>query len=162
MLAHPLLNPGKRLMEAAFYRRSHPWIFIGDTAALARSWLPPRRPGAASRASDPLRYGETAGSTTLVLKAAEPFTRLQSQVTQNLRINVVCPESTDTPMMRVITSGMPEGEAAMIAQEAVGRMWGRPEEIEAVLWLCTLTSPPYVALIMVAALPASVTLLDRH
>lgn len=56
---------------------------------------------------------------------------------QNIRVNVVCPGITDTPMMEGITGGTPEGREPMIAQEPVGRM-GRPDEIaSAVLWLCS-------------------------
>lgn len=56
---------------------------------------------------------------------------------QNVRVNVVCPGITDTPMMKGITGGTPEGEASMIAEEPIGRM-GRPEEIAAaVIWLCS-------------------------
>ena len=56
---------------------------------------------------------------------------------QNVRINAVCPGIIDTPMMDRFTGGTPEGRAAVIAQEPIGRM-GTPEEIAAaVLWLCS-------------------------
>lgn len=58
-------------------------------------------------------------------------------VQENIRVNVVCPGITDTPMMAGITGGTPEGRRPMIDQEPVGRL-GRPEEIAAaVLWLCS-------------------------
>ena len=55
----------------------------------------------------------------------------------NVRINAVCPGIVDTEMMRRFSGGTPEGRAAVISQEPIGRM-GTPEEIaSAVLWLCS-------------------------
>jgi len=55
----------------------------------------------------------------------------------NVRINAVCPGIIDTEMMQRFSGGTPEGLAAVIAQEPIGRM-GTPEEIAAaVLWLCS-------------------------
>jgi len=54
-----------------------------------------------------------------------------------IRINAVCPGIIDTAMMGRFTGGTPEGRAAVISQEPVGRM-GTPREIAAtVLWLCS-------------------------
>jgi NAD(P)-dependent dehydrogenase (short-subunit alcohol dehydrogenase family) len=55
----------------------------------------------------------------------------------NIRINAICPGIIDTRMMDRVTGDTPEGRAAVISQEPIGRM-GTPEEIAAaVLWLCS-------------------------
>ena len=55
----------------------------------------------------------------------------------NIRISAICPGIIDTEMMQRFSGGTPEGRAAVIAQELIGRM-GTPEEIAAaVLWLCS-------------------------
>jgi NAD(P)-dependent dehydrogenase (short-subunit alcohol dehydrogenase family) len=54
-----------------------------------------------------------------------------------VRINAVCPGSTDTPALRRVMATRPEVESAILASQPGGRL-GRPEEIaEAVVWLCS-------------------------
>jgi NAD(P)-dependent dehydrogenase (short-subunit alcohol dehydrogenase family) len=54
-----------------------------------------------------------------------------------IRVNAVCPGSTDTPMMRGFIGGDPAMEEAMKATVPTGEL-GRPEQIaEAVVWLCS-------------------------
>ena len=55
----------------------------------------------------------------------------------NIRINAICPGITDTAMMERLTGGTPEGRAAVIAQEPVGRMGTADEIASAVVWLCS-------------------------
>jgi NAD(P)-dependent dehydrogenase (short-subunit alcohol dehydrogenase family) len=58
-------------------------------------------------------------------------------VSQNIRINAVCPGIIDTSMMDRVTGGTSQGRQRVIAQEPVGRM-GKAEEIAAaVVWLCS-------------------------
>jgi NAD(P)-dependent dehydrogenase (short-subunit alcohol dehydrogenase family) len=54
----------------------------------------------------------------------------------NVRINAICPGIVDIEMMDRFTEGTDEGRDRVIAQEPIGRM-GRPEEIAAVVWLCS-------------------------
>lgn len=58
-------------------------------------------------------------------------------VSQNIRINAVCPGITSTPMIERIIGGDDVMRAQFVAQEPSGRM-ARPEEIaNAVVWLCS-------------------------
>ena len=57
--------------------------------------------------------------------------------TAGIRVNAVCPGSTDTPMMRGFIAGDPAIEEAMKATVPMGEL-GRPEQLaEAVVWLCS-------------------------
>lgn len=54
-----------------------------------------------------------------------------------IRINAICPGTSDTPMVQKAAKGAPEHMAAIIEAIPLGRM-GRAEEIaSAVLWLCS-------------------------
>ena len=54
-----------------------------------------------------------------------------------IRVNAICPGSTDTPMMRGFINGDPAIEAAMKATVPTGEL-GRPEQLaEAVVWMCS-------------------------
>jgi NAD(P)-dependent dehydrogenase (short-subunit alcohol dehydrogenase family) len=54
-----------------------------------------------------------------------------------VRVNAICPGSTDTPMLRASMAGSPELEKLILRSQPGGRL-GRPEEIaEAALFLCS-------------------------
>jgi NAD(P)-dependent dehydrogenase (short-subunit alcohol dehydrogenase family) len=54
-----------------------------------------------------------------------------------VRVNAVCPGSTDTPMLRSAMEGSPDVEKLVLSSVPGGRL-GRPEEIaEAAVWLCS-------------------------
>jgi NAD(P)-dependent dehydrogenase (short-subunit alcohol dehydrogenase family) len=56
---------------------------------------------------------------------------------QGIRINVVCPGTTETPMVKGLMASEPGRLDKVIADIPIGRM-ARPEEIaSAVLWLCS-------------------------
>jgi NAD(P)-dependent dehydrogenase (short-subunit alcohol dehydrogenase family) len=56
---------------------------------------------------------------------------------RGLRVNVVCPGFTDTPMVELITGDDPEHEAQLARRMPIGRL-GTPEEIAAgILYLCS-------------------------
>jgi NAD(P)-dependent dehydrogenase (short-subunit alcohol dehydrogenase family) len=54
-----------------------------------------------------------------------------------MRINAICPGSTDTPSLRAAMDGNPQVEKMILSSVPSGRL-GRPEEIaEAAVWLCS-------------------------
>jgi NAD(P)-dependent dehydrogenase (short-subunit alcohol dehydrogenase family) len=54
-----------------------------------------------------------------------------------VRVNAVCPGSTDTPLLRSVMDLDPGVERMVLANQPGGRL-GRPEEIaEAIAWLCS-------------------------
>jgi len=56
---------------------------------------------------------------------------------KGIRINAVCPGSTDTPMVQNALANEPETMKAVMKEIPLGRL-GKPEEIaSAVLWLCS-------------------------
>lgn len=56
---------------------------------------------------------------------------------RGIRINCICPGTSDTPMVRKAVADVPEHMAAIIKEIPLGRM-GEAEEIaSAVLWLCS-------------------------
>ena len=58
-------------------------------------------------------------------------------VSQNIRINAICPGWVETPPVTRWIERQPQMENEILAQEPIGRM-GTPEEIaEAVVWLCS-------------------------
>ena len=60
---------------------------------------------------------------------------------QGIRVNVICPGGTDTPMFEKAAANDPEGTARMsksvVAAHPMGR-WAQPEEMgAAVVWMCS-------------------------
>jgi NAD(P)-dependent dehydrogenase (short-subunit alcohol dehydrogenase family) len=64
-------------------------------------------------------------------------TAAQEYVRQGVRVNAICPGTTDTPMMQAFIGGDPAMEKMMRKTVPTGEM-GRPEQVaEAVVWLCS-------------------------
>lgn len=64
-------------------------------------------------------------------------TAAQEYVRRGVRVNAVCPGTTDTPMMQAFIGG-DEAMAKMMRRTVPTGEMGRPEEIaEAVVWLCS-------------------------
>lgn len=54
-----------------------------------------------------------------------------------IRVNAICPGTTDTPMLRAAMARSPAMEKMILSSAPSGRL-GRPEEVaEAALWLCS-------------------------
>lgn len=64
-------------------------------------------------------------------------TAAQEYARSGIRVNAICPGTTDTPMMRAFIGGDPGIEKMMKRTVPTGEL-GRPEQIaEAVVWLCS-------------------------
>ena len=64
-------------------------------------------------------------------------TAAQEYARSGIRVNAICPGTTDTPMMRAFIGGDPGIEKMMKRTVPTGDL-GRPEQIaEAVVWLCS-------------------------
>ena len=64
-------------------------------------------------------------------------TAAQEYARSGIRVNAVCPGTTDTPMMQAFIGGDPGIEKMMKATVPTGEL-GRPEQVaEAVVWLCS-------------------------
>lgn len=64
-------------------------------------------------------------------------TAAQEYARSGIRVNAVCPGTTDTPMMQAFIGGDPGIERMMRATVPTGEL-GRPEQVaEAVVWLCS-------------------------
>jgi NAD(P)-dependent dehydrogenase (short-subunit alcohol dehydrogenase family) len=54
-----------------------------------------------------------------------------------VRVNAICPGSTDTPMLRGAMAASPDLEKLILSSSPSGRL-GRAEEVaEAAVWLCS-------------------------
>jgi NAD(P)-dependent dehydrogenase (short-subunit alcohol dehydrogenase family) len=60
--------------------------------------------------------------------------------TQGIRVNAVCPGVIDTEMVQRFTAAQPGAEAALLADEPVGRLGHADEIADAVVWLCSSRS----------------------
>lgn len=64
-------------------------------------------------------------------------TAAQEYVRQGIRVNAICPGTTDTPMMQAFIGGDPAMETFMRKTVPTGEM-GTPQQVaEAVVWLCS-------------------------
>jgi NAD(P)-dependent dehydrogenase (short-subunit alcohol dehydrogenase family) len=54
-----------------------------------------------------------------------------------IRVNAVCPGSTDTPMLRATMAGSPRIEKMILANQPGGRLGLAAEIAETVVWLCS-------------------------
>jgi NAD(P)-dependent dehydrogenase (short-subunit alcohol dehydrogenase family) len=54
-----------------------------------------------------------------------------------VRVNAVCPGSTDTPMLRAAMASSPQLEKMILGSTPAGRLGLAEEVAEAVLWLCS-------------------------
>jgi len=56
---------------------------------------------------------------------------------RNIRVNAVCPSTTDTGLLDTLRKDMPERYEALVAEKPMKR-FAQPEEIaNAILWLCS-------------------------
>jgi NAD(P)-dependent dehydrogenase (short-subunit alcohol dehydrogenase family) len=53
-----------------------------------------------------------------------------------IRVNAVCPGVVETPMFAALTEKTPDAMKEVVRDQPIGRL-GHPEEIAAVLWLCS-------------------------
>jgi NAD(P)-dependent dehydrogenase (short-subunit alcohol dehydrogenase family) len=96
-------------------------VIVNTTATAAIKGSPNRSAYAASKA------GVVALSKSAALEYAE----------HGLRINVICPSHTRSPMLEQFFELRPELEASFIASAPMGRIAAPEEVAEAALWLCS-------------------------
>jgi NAD(P)-dependent dehydrogenase (short-subunit alcohol dehydrogenase family) len=96
-------------------------VIVNTTATAAMKGSPQRSAYAASKA------GVISLSKSAALEYAE----------HGLRINVICPSHTRTPMLEQFFELRPELEAAFIASAPMARIAAPEEVAEAALWLCS-------------------------
>lgn len=94
---------------------------VNTTASAAIKGSPHRSAYAASKA------GIISISKSAAMEYAE----------YGLRINVICPSHTRTPMLKTFFELRPELEASFIAQAPMGRIAAPEEVAEGALWLCS-------------------------
>lgn len=96
-------------------------VIVNTTATGGIKGAPNRAAYAASKA------GIIAISKSAALEYAE----------HGLRVNVVCPSHTRTPMMQQFFELRPELEASFVSQAPMGRIAAPREVAEGALWLCS-------------------------